>query len=81
MKSSLLHISLIFMILFNYLLFLMYSSIPFAPALPASIARITVAAPVVNKDFAEIELRLGELTDDERQIITDGCLINYYKYN
>ena len=40
-----------------------------------------IKAYVVNKDFAEIELRLGELTDDERQIITDGCLINYYKYN
>ena len=24
-------------------------------------------------------LRLGELTDDERQIILDGCLINYYR--
>ena len=24
--------------------------------------------------------RLGELTDDERQIILDGCLINYYKH-
>lgn len=52
------------------------------------VAKITVKnktevikAYVVNKDFAEIELRLGELTDDERQIITDGCLINYYKYN
>ena len=41
----------------------------------------TMYSYVVNKDFAEIELRLGELTDDERQIITDGCLINYYKYN
>ena len=40
-----------------------------------------IKAYVVNKDSAEIELRLGELTDDERQIITDGCLINYYKYN
>ena len=40
-----------------------------------------IKAYVVNKNFAEIELRLGELTDDERQIITDGCLINYYKYN
>ena len=24
-------------------------------------------------------LRLGDLTDDERQIILDGCLINYYR--
>ena len=27
----------------------------------------------------EIDLRLGDLTDAERQIILDGCLINYYK--
>ena len=29
----------------------------------------------------ELELKLGELTDDERQIILDGCLINYYREN
>ena len=40
-----------------------------------------IKAYVVNKDFAELELKLGELTDDERQIIMDGCLINYYKNN
>jgi aconitate hydratase len=27
----------------------------------------------------EFELRLGDLTDDEREIILDGCLINYYR--
>ena len=27
----------------------------------------------------EISLALGDLTDDERQIIIDGCLMNYYK--
>ena len=27
----------------------------------------------------EFTLRLGELTDDERQIILDGCLINFYR--
>ena len=26
-----------------------------------------------------VTLRLGALTDDERQILADGCLINYYK--
>ena len=26
-----------------------------------------------------ITLRLGALTDAERQILADGCLINYYK--
>ncbi len=36
-------------------------------------------AYVVNKNMAEIELRLGELTDDERTIIEKGCLINYYR--
>ncbi len=40
-----------------------------------------IKAYVVNKDFAEITLTLGALTDDERQIISDGCLINYYKNN
>ena len=25
--------------------------------------------------------RLGALTDAERQILADGCLINYYKHN
>ncbi|MCR5428147.1 MAG: hydratase [Lachnospiraceae bacterium] len=30
--------------------------------------------------ISKITLRLGELTDDERQIILDGCLINYYKH-
>ena len=27
--------------------------------------------------LTEFELRLGELTDEERQIILKGCLINY----
>lgn len=34
---------------------------------------------VVNKDMKEFTLKLDELTDDERQIILDGCLINFYK--
>ena len=29
----------------------------------------------------EFTLRLGEMTDDERQIILDGCLINYNRVN
>ena len=40
-----------------------------------------IKAYVVNKDFKELDLKLGILTDDERQIIMDGCLINYYKNN
>lgn len=34
---------------------------------------------IVDDDMKEIELRLGELTDEERQILVDGCLINHYK--
>lgn len=37
----------------------------------------TIKAYVVNKDMKEFELKLGELTDDERSIILEGCLINY----
>ncbi len=40
-----------------------------------------IKAYVVNRDMKEINLRLGELTDDERDIILAGCLINYYKTN
>ena len=36
-------------------------------------------AYIVNKGMKEISLKLGELTDDERTIITSGCLINYYR--
>ena len=35
-----------------------------------------VKAYVVNKGMKEFTLRLGELTDDEREIILKGCLIN-----
>ena len=38
-----------------------------------------IKAYVVGDDLDEINLRLGDLTDAERQIILDGCLINYYK--
>ena len=38
-----------------------------------------IKAYVVNKSMKEFELELGELTDDEREIILKGCLINYYK--
>lgn len=39
----------------------------------------TVKAYVANKGMQEMELRLGALTDDEREIILKGCLINYNK--
>ena len=46
----------------------------------------TFAATIISKDqedvskpkTKEIELKIDPLTDDERQIILDGCLINYY---
>jgi aconitate hydratase len=41
-----------------------------------------IKAYVVNiesKSIKEINLRVGNLTDDEREIILKGCLINYYK--
>ncbi|MBH1941499.1 hydratase [Mobilitalea sibirica] len=38
-----------------------------------------IKAYVVNKGMKEFTLRLGELTDDEREIILKGCLINYYR--
>ena len=40
-----------------------------------------IKAYVVNKGMKELELILGDLTDDERDIILSGCLINYYKEN
>jgi len=35
------------------------------------------AYAVAGDSVTEFELKLGNLTDDERQIILDGCLINY----
>ena len=33
----------------------------------------------VNGTAGAFEMTLGDLTDDERRIILDGCLINYYR--
>lgn len=42
----------------------------------------SINAYVVKDKFVEaIELKLGELTDDERDIILKGCLINYNRVN
>ena len=38
-----------------------------------------IPAYVVGDGMKEITLKLGELTDDEREIIQKGCLINYYR--
>ena len=40
----------------------------------------TVTAYVINNEgTVKKELTLNNLTDDERDIILSGCLINYYK--
>ena len=39
----------------------------------------SVKAYIVNKGMKEMEFKLGRLTDDEREIILKGCLINYNK--
>ncbi|MGN0480734.1 MAG: hydratase [Lachnospiraceae bacterium] len=38
-----------------------------------------IKAFVVKDELKEFELRIDELTDDERKIILDGCLINFYR--
>ena len=38
-----------------------------------------IKAYVVKEGLKEITLKLGDLTDNEREIILKGCLINYYK--
>lgn len=38
-----------------------------------------VKAYVAGKEMKEFDLKLGRLTDDERDIIVKGCLINYYR--
>jgi aconitate hydratase len=35
---------------------------------------------VLSEKITEISVTLGELTDTERQILVDGCLINYYTH-
>ena len=41
--------------------------------------RDVIKAYVVSDGLKEISLKLGDLTDNEREIILQGCLINYYK--
>ncbi len=40
-------------------------------------ASVLKAYVVKNRELKEFEMTLGELTDEERQIILKGCLINY----
>ena len=39
----------------------------------------TIHAYVVGDTLKEVDFKLGDLTDAEREIILKGCLINYYK--
>ncbi|BBF42086.1 putative enzyme [Lachnospiraceae bacterium KM106-2] len=36
-------------------------------------------AYVISDEVKEFTLKIGDLTDDEREIIENGCLINYYR--
>lgn len=38
-----------------------------------------IKAYIASDEMKEFTLKLGELTDDEREIILKGCLINYYR--
>ena len=37
------------------------------------------SAYIVTKDMKEITLKMDSLTEDEKEIILAGCLINYYR--
>ncbi len=41
--------------------------------------QVEVKAYVVGTELKEITLKLGDMTDTEREIILKGCLINYYR--
>ena len=53
----------------------------YVPDIYAAVAekKSEITAYVVNEDCKPFTLCLGDLTDDEREIILKGCLINYYK--
>ena len=38
-----------------------------------------ITAYRIGDEMKAFTMRLGDLTDDEREIITKGCLINYYR--
>lgn len=38
-----------------------------------------IKAYIVRDELVEFTLKIGEMTDDERDIIMKGCLINYYR--
>lgn len=53
----------------------------FVPGVKAAIENNAkeLKAYVAGDTLKEFTLKLGEMTPDERQIILDGCLINYYR--
>ena len=55
----------------------------FIPGIAEAVKNKTdeIKAYVVNKDMKEFALTLGQLTDNEREIILKGCLINYNRGN
>ncbi len=59
-----------------------YKQLIFIPNIREAVenkADVIKAYAVGETELSEFELTLGELTDDEREIILKGCLINYYK--
>ena len=55
----------------------------FIPGIAEAVKNKTdeIKAYVVNKDMKEFTVTLGQLTDNEREIILKGCLINYNREN
>ncbi len=53
----------------------------FVPEIRKAIEEKTsqVKAYIVGDELKEIRLKLGDMTDTEREIIRKGCLINYYR--
>lgn len=41
--------------------------------------KTNMSAYVVKEELQQISLQLGEMTEDEKDILLSGCLINYYK--
>ena len=63
---------------------LIKNSIIIIPVVEAPVQEVKteeIKAYVVNKGMKELTLKVGELTDDEREIILKGCLINYNRNN
>lgn len=40
---------------------------------------VSMTGYVVGDEIKEISVTIGSMTDNERQILADGCLINYYR--